>query len=346
MKHLISIIIPNYNGSRTIGKCLESIFAFNDDDWEVIVVDDCSEDSSIDIIGKYPCRLIQLEKHAGASAARNAGAFSSKGDVLFFIDADCLLKDDTLLIIRNHLSAQPADVVIGGTYTSVPRDPGFFNQFQSAFINYFETKNSSSPDYLATHALVINAETFRKFGGFKENFLPILEDVEFCHRLRRAGYRLIMDPDLQVRHIFNHSFMRSIQNAEKKARYWTMYSLVNRDLFADSGAASRELKLNGVAWLATVVLAFLSLVSGQREFLLPLPLLWAFGVFVNRYLFKAFYKAGGAFFALVAGTYYVIVYPAAVWLGAARGAVQYSLQNKMKSGKGGPREFYKGTSKE
>ena len=346
MKHLISIIIPNYNGSRMIGKCLESIFAFIDDDWEVIVVDDCSEDSSIDIIGKYPCRLIQLEKHAGASAARNAGAFSSKGDVLFFIDADCLLKDDTLLIIRNHLSSQPADVVIGGTYTPVPQDPGFFSQFQSAFINYFETKNSSNPDYLATHALVINAGTFRKLGGFTENFLPILEDVDFCHRLRRAGYRLIMDPDLQVRHIFNHSFMRSIQNAEKKARYWTTYSLVNRDLFADSGTASREIKLNGVAWLATVVLAFLFLISGQREFLLPLPLLWASGVFVNRYLFKAFYKAGGVFFALMAGTYYVIVYPAAVWLGAVKGAVQYSLQKKMKSGKGGPRELYEGTSKE
>jgi len=346
VKHLISIIIPNYNGSRTIGKCLESIFAFKDDDQEVIVVDDCSEDSSLDIIRKYPCRLIQLEKHAGASAARNAGAFNSKGEVLFFIDADCLLKENTLSIIQNHLSAQPPGVVIGGTYTPVPQDPGFFNQFQSAFINYFETKNSGNPDYLATHALVINAETFRKFGGFKENFLPILEDIEFCHRLRRAGYRLVMDPDLQVRHIFNHSCMRSIQNAVKKTRYWIVYSLVNRDLFADSGTASREIKLSGVVWLATVVLAFLSLMSGKREFLMPLPLLWVSGVLVNRHLFEAFYKAGGAFFALMAGMYYVIVYPAAIWMGAVKGAVQYSLQKKMKSGQGGTDELYKESSKE
>ena len=346
MKHLISIIIPNYNGSQTIGKCLESIFAFNDDDREVIVVDDCSEDGSLDVIGKYPCRLIQLEKHAGASAARNAGAFNSRGDVLFFIDADCLLKENTLLIIRNHLSAQPADVVIGGTYSPVPQDPAFFSRFQSAFINYFETKNSSNPDYLATHALVIHAEIFRKLGGFTENFLPILEDVEFCHRLRRAGYRLIMDPDLQVRHIFNLSFVRSIRNAVKKTRYWVMYSLVNRDLFADSGTASREIKLSGAIWLAMVVLAFLSLVSGQRGFLMPLPLLWASGVFVNRYLFKAFFKAGGTFFALMAGTYYVIVYPAAVWTGALMGAVQYFRQKKMKSGQGGTCELYEGTAKE
>jgi len=346
VKHFISIIIPNYNGSRTIGRCLESIFAINDDDREVIVVDDCSEDGSLNIIGKYPGRHIQLGKHAGASAARNAGAVSSKGDVLFFIDADCLLKENSLSIIRNHLSAQSADAVIGGTYTSVPQDPGFFSKFQSTFINYFETKNSGNPDYLATHALVIHAETFRKLGGFTENFLPILEDVEFCHRLRRAGCRLILDPDLQVRHIFNHSFVKSIRNAVTKTRYWIMYSLANRDLFADSGTASREIKLSGIVWLAMVLMAFLSLASGQRRFLIPLPLLWAFGVFINRYLFKAFYEAGGIFFAIKAAMYYVIVYPAAVWTGAVKGAVQYYLQKKMKSNQGGTRKLYEGTSKE
>jgi len=77
MQQLMSIIIPNYNGSRTIGKCLESVFALNDEDLEVIVVDDCSEDGSLYIIRRYPCRLIQMEKHAGASAARNAGALNS-----------------------------------------------------------------------------------------------------------------------------------------------------------------------------------------------------------------------------------------------------------------------------
>ena len=336
MKHFISIIIPNYNGSQTIGKCLDSIFAKNDYDREAIVVDDCSEDGSLDIIRKYPCRLIQLERRAGASAARNAGAFNSKGDVLFFMDADCLLQQDTLAIIRRDLAAYPPEVVFGGTYTPMAHDPVFFSQFQSAFINYFETKNSSNPDYLATHALAIHTETFRKLGGFTENFLPILEDVEFCHRLRRAGFRLVMDPDLQVRHIFNLSFLRSIRNAIRKTRYWIMYSLSNKDLLADSGTASREIKINGVTWLATFLLTLLSLLSGERGFLLPLPVLWAADIFVNRYLFRAFYKTGGVFFAFMSGMYYMMVYPAAVWIGAFRGGVQYLTRKKRQPDQGDP----------
>jgi len=337
MKHFISIIIPNYNGGRTIGKCLGSIFAFNDDDREAIVVDDCSEDGSPDIIRKYPCRLVRLEKHAGASAARNAGAANSKGDVLFFIDADCLLQQDTLPVIRKHLASLPADMLIGGTYTPVPYDPEFFSLFQSVFINYFETKNLSNPDYLTTHALVIRAETFRKLGGFKEKFLPILEDVEFCHRIRRAGFRLTMDADLRVQHVFNFSLLRSLRNAARKTRYWIVYSLENRDLFADSGTASVELKINGIAWLGTVLLGVLTLATGGEGFLAPLPLLWAVDILVNRHLFNAFSKAGGALFGFLGGMYYMTVYPAAVWVGAFKGVVQFLTRNMRQPDQDDPR---------
>jgi glycosyltransferase involved in cell wall biosynthesis len=323
MQQLMSVIIPNYNGSQTIGTCLESVFAINDEDREVIVVDDCSEDGSLDIIRRYPCRLIQLEKHAGASAARNAGALNSRGDVLFFIDADCLLQENAPSIIRKYLHEHSAEVVMGGTYTPTPYDPGFFSAFQSAFIHYFETKLSDAPDYLATHALVIRAETFRKMGGFREDFLPILEDVDFSHRLSGAGYRLIMNPDLQVRHIFNLSLLRSLQNAVRKTRYWIMYSLTHKDLFADSGTASREIKINGVVWLANAVLALFFLLSGQRGFLAPVPLLLGVGMYVNRHLFRAFARAGGAVFAVMAAAYYTALYPAAVWTGVMRGLVQY-----------------------
>jgi glycosyltransferase involved in cell wall biosynthesis len=325
MKPFISIIIPNYNGSRTIGACLEAVFACTDDDREVIVVDDCSEDGSLDIIRKYPCRLVQLEKHAGASGARNAGAFNSNGEVLFFIDADCLLKNDTFPVIRKSLSTLSAGMVIGGTYTPIPHDPGFFSRFQSVFINYFETKNSEAPDYVATHALAIHAETFRKAGGFQEDFLPILEDVEFSHRLRSAGYVLLMNPDLQVRHIFNFTLLKSLRNAARKAHFWIVYSLTTRDLFADSGTASREIKINGVIWAGAVLLALLSFLSGRPGLLMVLPVLWSVNSIVNRHLVRAFYTAGGAFFSFLATLYYTMVYPAAVWTGAIIGIIRYCV---------------------
>ena len=328
MGPLISIIIPNRNADATIEKCLETVFALDDRNFEVVVVDDASEDNSVKLIKKFPCTLIRLEKHSGPSKARNVGAQNSSGDILFFTDADCLLPEDGLSLVRKTLTGHGSDVVLGGTYTQVPYDNGFFSAFQSVFINYSETKNWKRPDYIATHAMVIRAETFKKIGGFSEDFLPLLEDVELSHRLRRAGYRLMIDPGFQVRHIFNYSLKKSFRNAMRKTKCWILYSLQNRDLFADSGTASAEMKVNGASWLVTGILTALGLVSGEARMLMPLPLIWTVNAFVNRNLFSAFYNAEGAYFCTASVFYYTLIYPAAVWTGAFKGLIQYIMRSK------------------
>ena len=66
----ISVIIPNHNGEKTIGRCLEAAFASKYPSFEVVVVDDCSSDGSTTIIEKYPCRLIRLSQHGGKRGAK------------------------------------------------------------------------------------------------------------------------------------------------------------------------------------------------------------------------------------------------------------------------------------
>jgi GT2 family glycosyltransferase len=322
----ISIIIPNYNGVRTIHGCLESISAAKDDGVEIIVVDDCSDDGSRDIIQSHPCRLIALTERSGAATARNTGAAASRGEVLFFIDADCRLTEDTLPVLRRSLDSYPAGTVLGGTYTPRPVDAGFFNQFQSVFINYSETKNSAHPDYIASHAMAVPADVFRRAGGFPGQFLPIIEDVEFSHRLRRNGIRLVMAPDLQVRHQFDFTFGRSLRNAARKTRYWIEYSLANKDLLSDSGTASVEMKINGVVWLLSVLAVLLYLALDWPGILLAAPLLTAVSFTASRRLMAAFHRTGGLVFALAAGVYYTMVYPAAIWIGALQGAWQYAVK--------------------
>jgi hypothetical protein len=176
--------------------------------------------------------------------------------------------------------------------------------------------------------MAISAETFRNIGGFSEVLMPILEDVEISHRLRRAGYRLRMDPGLQVQHIFRHSLSRSLGNAVRKATYWTIYSLRNRDLLADSGTASRELKVNGLAWLLTATVGLFVLVSGQVRFILIVPLIEMLNVWMNRRLFTAFLRSKGALFALAAMLYYTLLYPAAIWMGAFNGLARHLAQRR------------------
>ncbi|HEU4383641.1 MAG TPA: glycosyltransferase [Anaeromyxobacteraceae bacterium] len=324
-ERFISVVIPNRNGAATIGQCLAAALASDYRRFEVVVVDDGSEDASVEIARRFPCRLVRLPRRSGVSRARNAGARAARGEILLFIDSDCLLSRDTLAL-ANVSFGDRRDRVLGGTYTPVPHDRDFYSAFQSAFIHHFETKRRQ-PDYVAAHAMVIDADLFRRSGGFVEgSFIGLaasVEDVELSHRLRRQGCRLAVDPALQVTHVFRFSLRRSLANAVKKARYWTMYSLANRDLLSDSGAASLELKANVLCALLAAGLVGAALAGGAAWPLAAIPPLLALDLLVNRRLAAAWLAAGGPGFAALAVLYYLTLYAAAVAVGGALGALHY-----------------------
>lgn len=333
MKNLISVIIPNYNGAATIGKCLTAALASGYENFEVIVVDDASQDDSINVIEQYPCQLLRLTQNSGAAMARNMGAQHARGTLLFFTDADCLLRGDTLALAAATLASECPGVIVGGSYTVVPYDRRFYSHFQSVFINYFETKHAPAVDYIATHALAINADIFRRYQGFATGHLPILEDVEFSHRLRRAGCPLVMNPAIQVQHIFDYSLSRSLRNAYVKSKYWTCYAIGNRDLLADSGTASLELKLDVCVCMLIGLLLLGYLLSANTGLLVPMPMFLAFNLYVNRGLLLAFHRAEGLGFAVMATLYYLLLYPMAVSAGALAGLILYFRKFAQTQGK-------------
>ncbi len=320
----LSVIIPNRNGEETIGLCLAALFRSNHDSFEVIVVDDASTDTSAAIIEQFPCVLVRFERQRGAGAARNHGARRAGAGRLFFIDADCLVELDTLVRVENALTRHGPDAVVGGTYTRLPHDRNFFSIFQSVFIHYAELKNSASPDYVAAHAMAMTREVFDDSAGFPEEFLPIIEDVEYSHRLRRRGYRLVMDPAIQVRHIFSFDSMAdSLRNAFRKSRYWTLYSLGNRDLATDSGTASLGLKVNVLLFGLLCLLLIAVTVQPSPTVRFAIMVLLLLNITVNLGLLRLLYETGGACFVLGAALYYMLVYPLAVGAGALTGLADY-----------------------
>lgn len=321
----LSVIIPNHNGSAFVETCLKALYSVSHRPFEVIVVDDCSTDNSVDLISRFPCRLLRLEKQSGAAKARNTGARNSTGNVLFFIDIDCVVQDDTILRAIGAYEKTP-ECVIGGSYTPIAFDDTFFSTFQSIFINYSELRHPE-PDYIAAHAMVIGKEIFDRSGGFPEDFKTIIEDVEFSHRLKRSGHRLIMDNALLVRHIFSYDLDISLRNAYRKAKYWIAYSIGNRDLTADSGTASIELKVT-VFCSCFLWFLFLCLIYAPHTlWLVCMLVVFAFDLTESRSLIRAFFREKGLAFGVKATLYYTIIYPLAVAAGGAAGAAYY-LQTK------------------
>ena len=95
MNSLVSIITPSYNSSKFIIDCIASVFSQTYKNWEMIIVDDCSEDNSKEIISELSTKdkrinPIFLEKNVGAAEARNTAIRQSKGKYVAFLDSDDL----------------------------------------------------------------------------------------------------------------------------------------------------------------------------------------------------------------------------------------------------------------
>lgn len=325
---MISVVIPVRNGARTLDPCLRAACDAAAPGDEVVVVDDGSTDESAAVAARHPCLLVRLERPRGAGAARNAGAAAARGELLFFTDADCIVGPQSLQRAAAALAEAGPRTVVGGTYDPRPHDPGFFPAFQAVFVNYHETRSPDRPDYVATHALAIRSADFRESGGFAETFLPILEDVEFCHRVRRAGYRLRMDPRLQVRHDFGFGLLGSLRNAARKTRHWTHYSALGGDLLADSGTASRGLKMAGIlAWICWAAIGG-ALLLRLPALALAVPPLLTVALAANTGLLRAFHRAGGSGFAAAAAAYLLLIYPAAIAVGATLGIADFACGSR------------------
>lgn len=103
----ISVVIPAYNAEKFIGLCLESISKVDYPSFEVIVIDDCSRDKTAEIVKNFPVKLIKLEKNVGAATARNIGVKYATGEIIFFIDADCVVDKDWIkTLLKNFKDKQ------------------------------------------------------------------------------------------------------------------------------------------------------------------------------------------------------------------------------------------------
>ena len=90
---VVSVITPTYNSSQFIGDTIESVLAQRFQDWEMLIVDDCSTDNSVEIANRFAGRddrisTVQLSENSGAAVARNTAISKARGRYISFLDSD------------------------------------------------------------------------------------------------------------------------------------------------------------------------------------------------------------------------------------------------------------------
>ena len=138
---LLSIIIPVYNEELTIGNIIDRVKAVAQQTGlksEIIVVDDCSYDESLEIAKKHSVKLYTLKRHLGKGYALRAGFAKAKGDIIVTLDSDGSHRPEELPEVLAPVQQDQADLVIGSRYLNHKRVAARrLNAFGVRIFNYF-----------------------------------------------------------------------------------------------------------------------------------------------------------------------------------------------------------------
>jgi glycosyltransferase involved in cell wall biosynthesis len=192
-----SIIIPTYGRPDRLHQCLSGLAALDypRNEFEIMVVDDGSPESVQAVACSFSNRLnvnYLRQENAGPASARNLGARCSRGQILAFLDDDCVPRPDWLRQLEAEASRRPEALLGGTTRNACPGNPfAETNQILiDAIVAWFRDRDSQL-QFFPSNNVAMCAAAFHEVGGFDASMRLVAgEDREFCARWLASGRRL------------------------------------------------------------------------------------------------------------------------------------------------------------
>lgn len=223
---VISIITLNYKKKELTIACLTSLYEqfvqdFMQDKIELIIVDNDSQDDSVDVLnqeitnkGYKNVQVIANDTNAGFGAGCNKGAATALGEYLLFLNNDTIVKDKSIFEMAHYLATHSEASILGGQMKNFDGTlqpcAGTFYTLWPAFLLLVgghkiglldkSPKQVKKVDWVKGGMMMVRKEIFKRLGGFDEKIFMYIEDMELCYRASQAGYAVYFYPTATVLH--------------------------------------------------------------------------------------------------------------------------------------------------
>ena len=220
----VSALVVTYNSTRVIGRCLAPLAG--DDRIEIVVHDNASADDTLAMVHSVAPRAVSVEgsENSGFAAGVNSAAAHASGDVLCLLNPDVVVTAATLLALA-EAAQQPGAGVVAPALTHPTgrlrvREGGRFPTIRAVALHYSGLSSLAdrvpalagmyllgdlgegvvSTDWVSGAVLTTSRETFDAVGGLTDRWFMYGEDIEFCHRVRAAGFDVQIQACLKAEH--------------------------------------------------------------------------------------------------------------------------------------------------
>ena len=242
----LSIIILSYNTKRYLEQVLRSLARVKKNDWEVIVVDNASQDGSAQMVKEeFPfVKCVSNRKNVGFSAGNNSGIRRAQGAYVLLLNSDTEVRDaESIPTLLSYMdkhpdigAVTPKVVLADGTmdmasHRGIPTPWNSFSYFiglervfgklpgiQRIFGGYHQTWKSMEytheVDACTAAAMFVRAAAIDEVGLLDEQFFMYGEDLDWCYRFRKAGWKIVYNPEATIIHHKNKSGVQVETNDE------------------------------------------------------------------------------------------------------------------------------------
>lgn len=210
----VSVVVCAYNAERTMFACLASLEKLNYPNYEVVVVNDGSTDSTREISERFSYIRLINQENKGLSAARNVGIVAAEGEIVAFTDSDCVADPDWLHYLMTTF-VRSGRAAVGGPNFPPPED----KLVPSAVaVSPGGPTHVLISDDIAEHIpgcnMAFQKKVLEEINGFDPVFRAAGDDVDLCWRLQNQGYPIGFSPAAVVWH-FRRNTVQAYLNQQR-----------------------------------------------------------------------------------------------------------------------------------